>query len=200
MSIVVDGQNHVEQRRVQLGQSTPSTAVIMAGLNEGDMVVRRGHPARPAGHPGGARPRRAASRPRRRRRGSSRMISAVFVDRPRLAIVIAILMTLAGVLSLLRIPVAQFPDIVPPQVTVSTSYRRRLGRRGRGDRRAAAGGADRRRRQDDLHEVDQRQRRQLHADRQLRAGHQSRHRHRQRQQPRAAGAVASCRPRCSATA
>ncbi|MEJ0015773.1 MAG: multidrug efflux RND transporter permease subunit [Acetobacteraceae bacterium] len=50
------------------------------------------------------------------------MISAVFVDRPRLAIVIAILMTLAGVLSILRIPVAQFPDIVPPQVTVSTTY------------------------------------------------------------------------------
>ncbi len=50
------------------------------------------------------------------------MISAVFVDRPRLAIVIAILMTLAGLLSLLRIPVAQFPDIVPPQVTVSTTF------------------------------------------------------------------------------
>src|ERR1700751_1759360 len=50
------------------------------------------------------------------------MISAVFVDRPRLAIVIAILTTLAGILSLLRIPVAQFPDIVPPQVTISTSF------------------------------------------------------------------------------
>jgi hydrophobe/amphiphile efflux-1 (HAE1) family protein len=50
------------------------------------------------------------------------MISAVFVDRPRLAIVLAILVTLAGILSLLRIPVAQFPDIVPPQVTISTSY------------------------------------------------------------------------------
>ncbi|MBN8874961.1 MAG: efflux RND transporter permease subunit [Rhodospirillales bacterium] len=50
------------------------------------------------------------------------MISAVFVDRPRLAIVIAILMTLAGVLSLERIPVAQFPDIVPPQVSVATTY------------------------------------------------------------------------------
>jgi hydrophobe/amphiphile efflux-1 (HAE1) family protein len=50
------------------------------------------------------------------------MISAVFIDRPRLAIVIAILTTLAGALSLLRIPVAQFPDIVPPQVTVSTSF------------------------------------------------------------------------------
>src|ERR1700761_1363998 len=50
------------------------------------------------------------------------MISAVFVDRPRLAIVIAILLTLAGALSLLRIPVSQFPDIVPPQVTVATTF------------------------------------------------------------------------------
>jgi len=37
------------------------------------------------------------------------MISAVFVDRPRLAIVIAILMTLAGVLSMLRIRSRSFP-------------------------------------------------------------------------------------------
>ncbi len=50
------------------------------------------------------------------------MISSVFVDRPRLAIVIAIIMTLAGALSLMRIPVAQFPDIVPPQVQVTTRY------------------------------------------------------------------------------
>ncbi|MCK8785450.1 multidrug efflux RND transporter permease subunit [Roseomonas sp. NAR14] len=50
------------------------------------------------------------------------MISAVFVDRPRLAIVIAIVMTLAGALAMLRIPVAQFPDIVPPQVSVTANY------------------------------------------------------------------------------
>ena len=50
------------------------------------------------------------------------MISSVFIDRPRLAIVIAIVITLAGALAMLRIPVAQFPDIVPPQVTVSASY------------------------------------------------------------------------------
>jgi hydrophobe/amphiphile efflux-1 (HAE1) family protein len=47
------------------------------------------------------------------------MISTVFVDRPRLAIVIALVITLAGALALLQIPVAQFPDIVPPQVTVA---------------------------------------------------------------------------------
>ncbi len=50
------------------------------------------------------------------------MISAVFVDRPRLAIVIAIVITIAGLISLGRIPVAQFPDIVPPQVQVSAVY------------------------------------------------------------------------------
>jgi len=50
------------------------------------------------------------------------VISAVFVDRPRLAMVIAIITTLAGLLAMLRIPVAQFPDIVPPQVTVTASY------------------------------------------------------------------------------
>jgi HAE1 family hydrophobic/amphiphilic exporter-1 len=50
------------------------------------------------------------------------MISAVFVDRPRLAIVISILITLAGLIALAAIPVAQFPDIVPPEVSVTTSY------------------------------------------------------------------------------
>ena len=50
------------------------------------------------------------------------MLSAIFVDRPRLAIVIAIVTTIAGLLSLLAIPIAQYPDIVPPQVSVTTSY------------------------------------------------------------------------------
>jgi hydrophobe/amphiphile efflux-1 (HAE1) family protein len=50
------------------------------------------------------------------------MISAIFVDRPRLAVVIAIVITIAGALALMRIPVAQFPDIVPPQVQVSAIY------------------------------------------------------------------------------
>jgi hydrophobe/amphiphile efflux-1 (HAE1) family protein len=50
------------------------------------------------------------------------MISAVFIDRPRLAIVIAIVITIAGGISLTRIAVSQFPDIVPPQVQVTASY------------------------------------------------------------------------------
>ncbi|MGD0764211.1 MAG: multidrug efflux RND transporter permease subunit [Roseiarcus sp.] len=50
------------------------------------------------------------------------MISSVFVDRPRLAIVIAIVVTLAGLLAMVRMPVAQFPDLVPPQVMVMANF------------------------------------------------------------------------------
>jgi hydrophobe/amphiphile efflux-1 (HAE1) family protein len=50
------------------------------------------------------------------------MLSAIFVDRPRLAIVIAIVTTIAGALALYSIPIAQYPDIVPPQVSVTTVY------------------------------------------------------------------------------
>jgi hydrophobe/amphiphile efflux-1 (HAE1) family protein len=50
------------------------------------------------------------------------MLSSVFVDRPRLAVVIAVLTVIAGLLSILIIPTAQYPDVVPPQVSVTTSY------------------------------------------------------------------------------
>jgi len=50
------------------------------------------------------------------------VISAIFIDRPRFAFVISIVITLAGVIALTLLPVAQFPDIVPPQVTVTTAY------------------------------------------------------------------------------
>jgi HAE1 family hydrophobic/amphiphilic exporter-1 len=50
------------------------------------------------------------------------MFSDIFIDRPRLASVMAIVITLCGVIAISLIPVAQFPDIVPPQVQLSTNY------------------------------------------------------------------------------
>jgi len=50
------------------------------------------------------------------------MFSAIFVDRPRLAVVLSIIITLAGLIAWMCIPVAQFPDIVPPQVRVTTRF------------------------------------------------------------------------------
>ena len=45
-----------------------------------------------------------------------------FIDRPIFAWVIAILVMLAGALSIFRLPVSMYPDIAPPTVTISTSY------------------------------------------------------------------------------
>jgi len=50
------------------------------------------------------------------------MISSVFIHRPRLAIVISVVISIAGVIALGALPVAQFPDIVPPQVQVAALY------------------------------------------------------------------------------
>ncbi|HLM11079.1 MAG TPA: multidrug efflux RND transporter permease subunit [Reyranella sp.] len=49
-------------------------------------------------------------------------ISSLFIRRPRLAFVVSTVITIAGVIALGVLPVAQFPDIVPPQVRVSASY------------------------------------------------------------------------------
>ena len=50
------------------------------------------------------------------------MFSRIFIKRPRLAIVISLVITIAGLISLKTIPVAQLPDVVPPSVSVSAPY------------------------------------------------------------------------------
>jgi hydrophobe/amphiphile efflux-1 (HAE1) family protein len=50
------------------------------------------------------------------------MFSRIFIERPRLAMVVSIIITLAGVLALLNIPIAQYPQISPPEIRVSTTY------------------------------------------------------------------------------
>ena len=46
----------------------------------------------------------------------------VFLRRPVLSVVISILITLVGALALLALPIAQYPDLVPPTVSVTASY------------------------------------------------------------------------------
>ncbi len=49
-------------------------------------------------------------------------MSKFFIDRPIVAIVIAILTVVLGLVSMAKLPVAQLPDIVPPQVNVAATY------------------------------------------------------------------------------
>ena len=50
------------------------------------------------------------------------MFSKFFIDRPIFATVLAIIMVFAGLLTIKSLPVAQFPDITPPTVSVMATY------------------------------------------------------------------------------
>src|SRR4051794_35566058 len=45
-----------------------------------------------------------------------------FIERPVLSTVISMLIVMLGILGLISLPIAQYPDIAPPTVQVSTSY------------------------------------------------------------------------------
>jgi len=49
-------------------------------------------------------------------------MSKFFIDRPIVAIVIALLTVIVGTVSLLQLPVAQYPNIVPPEIVVQATY------------------------------------------------------------------------------
>src|SRR5580700_10207531 len=45
-----------------------------------------------------------------------------FINRPIVAMVIAILQVTVGLVSMVTLPIAQFPNIVPPEIRIQTSY------------------------------------------------------------------------------
>src|SRR5271165_448814 len=49
-------------------------------------------------------------------------MSRFFINRPIVAMVISIIMVIVGVVSFLSLPVAQYPNIVPPEIAVNTTY------------------------------------------------------------------------------
>ena len=50
------------------------------------------------------------------------MLARFFIDRPIFAVVLSIVITLAGTISVFSLPIAQYPQITPPSVSVSISY------------------------------------------------------------------------------
>ena len=50
------------------------------------------------------------------------MFSQIFIERPRFAIVISVVMVLAGILCINKLPVAEYPEIAPPSIVVSATY------------------------------------------------------------------------------
>jgi hydrophobic/amphiphilic exporter-1 (mainly G- bacteria), HAE1 family len=49
-------------------------------------------------------------------------VSSFFIKRPIVAMVIAIITVIVGAVSVARLPVSQFPDIVPPEIQLLATY------------------------------------------------------------------------------
>src|SRR5712691_4106497 len=69
------------------------------------------------------RPRQEARRPRRSNsRHQTMRISHFFIDRPIFASVVSIVFVILGGVAFLRLPIAQYPEIAPPSITVIGQY------------------------------------------------------------------------------
>ena len=143
---VVDG-GKAAVRRIKTGGESGQGIVVETGLAGGEQVIVEGLQRVRPGVPVVANPLPPSSEPELRP-----MLSAIFVDRPRLAIVIAIVTTIAG-----RAGAICHPDCPVSGYRAAAGFGHdhlsgRQSLRGRCDDRAADRGAGRRRRQDDLYE------------------------------------------------
>ena len=148
--VVVDVEDTARIKYVTLGQLTSDDLrVIKQGVGPDDRVVVNGLDAgapRPEGHaeeqgakppaPAGSPPQRQSSGRRERMR-----ISHFFIDRPIFASVVSIIFVILGGVAFWRLPVAQYPEIAPPTITVYgpvSGRQRRRRRRDRGRRRSSS--------------------------------------------------------------
>ena len=119
--LVVNGDNVVEQRKVQTGPLEGDLRVIESGLKPDDRVVIAGLLRAIPGQKVDPQLQKIEAAARIGQIGPG-MISKFFIERPVLSNVIAILMILIGGVALFSLAVAQYPDVVPPTVQVTTRY------------------------------------------------------------------------------
>ena len=122
---VVGAGNKVEFRNVKVGPRVDSLWVIEEGLKPGEKVVVEGlQKARDGAvvSPEGPRRPPPPARARRSRRPRRSSMARFFVNRPIVAMVISIVTILLGVVAMSGLPIAQYPEVVPPMVQVTTTF------------------------------------------------------------------------------
>ena len=107
--------NMVEIRTVTLGRRIGDRWIVEKGLQTGDRVIVDA-PSLKDGTQVVAAPSRRIDR--------GPLMSRFFIRRPIVAIVIAIVTVLGGVVAMGGLPIAQFPQIVPPQIVVTATVLR----------------------------------------------------------------------------
>ena len=134
--LVVGADNKVEYRPVQLGPVIDGLRVVQSGLVPGETIVVNGLQRVRAGAQ--VQPQRVAMGERRSRGGSHlagrqrqcgapwrnalMKLSDFFIERPIFAGVISAFITIAGLIALFKLPISEYPEVVPPSVVVHASY------------------------------------------------------------------------------
>ena len=50
------------------------------------------------------------------------MFSQFFINRPRFAVVISLILSIAGIVCLFKLPIALYPEVTPPEISVRATY------------------------------------------------------------------------------
>ena len=102
---------------VVMGERIGERVIVLQGLKPGDRVIVEGvQKVRPGVTVSAELTGRAAGR-------RNRSMAKFFIDRPVFAIVIAIVIVLLGAVSIPNLPVASYPQVVPPVVQIVANYR-----------------------------------------------------------------------------
>ena len=117
---VVGEDNKVTIQTVKLGPLFGDMWVVESGLQPGDKVIVDGLQRVRTGVTVAPKPFNDTQANSVGRRELA--VSKFFINRPNVAIVIAILTVISGMVAMAKLPVAQLPDIVPPQINVSATY------------------------------------------------------------------------------
>ena len=112
-ALIVSKDDVVEQRRIRPGPLVGHLRVIEDGLKPEDRVIIAGNQRAVPGLKVAPQPATIAPAP---------MIARFFIDRPVLANVLSVVLVLLGIVALYKLPVAQYPDVVPPTVQVTARY------------------------------------------------------------------------------
>ena len=133
---VVGADNKATQRAVKVAPNrVGSDVIILEGLKAGERIVvegvqkvREGAPVQAmAAPPADASGQTGGSQPRQARRSQARqgitVMADFFIRRPIVAMVIAILTVIVGLISLKRLPISEYPPVSPTMIQVTTTYR-----------------------------------------------------------------------------
>ena len=117
---VLNDKEQLDQRPVKLGPMIDGLRVVREGVQANDWIVVNGFMSIRPGLP--IKAEKQAAHQLGCSRFAAMKFSHFFIDRPIFAAVLSIVIVIVGGLAVFKLPIAQYPDVVPPTVVVTARY------------------------------------------------------------------------------